>query len=358
MRYVWLVLVGCGFSPTFVGDGGITGEGGGSGSGSDTRMHRKRVTLSVGSPTTLTNFPVSIVTTDTDLANRAPDPGQIAFTAMDGTPLKREIVAYDHATGALEAWLRVPEVSGTLDVFMVYGPGAPAEPMDVWSGFAAAWHFAELTPPWTDSVGTRVVAPPNPGQTPTPTTAGIIGEALTFDGSDDATRTTAHDPTLDFGTGSFSIQAWVNVDHSATAYDEVLFNGGDLGLPGYALTLGTENWLADISDGIEHVAAFGLEVDLLGHWQQLTAVVDRTANRLYCYVNGAKTGESDITGMGSTSGSNSLAIGSTSQMFKFEGTADEIRIMKFPVSPDWIAAEYRNISQRSTFVMFDVETAF
>jgi len=357
MRYLLLLLVGCGFSPTLLGDGGITGEGG-SGSGSNTDFqYRKRVTLNVGSPAMLTDFPVSIVTVDAELAKRAPDPGQIAFTDLSGTPLSREIVAYEPSTGALEAWLRIPQVTGSVDVYMVYGPGSPAEPMNVWRGYAAAWHFAELTAPFMDSAGGRTVSPPSPGATPTPTTAGIIGAAQSFDGSDDATST-AHDPTLDFGSGSFTIQAWVNVDTSANGYDEVLFNGGDNGLPGYMLTLGSGSWFAYVSDGIERHTTFGLETALLHRWNQLTAVVDRTANLLSTYVNGGFVSQVSIANLNDVSSTQAFQIGSLNSSYMFEGTVDELRLVRSALGVDWIAAEYRNVSTRSSFVTFAPEETF
>ncbi|MEO8554786.1 MAG: hypothetical protein ABI678_32635, partial [Kofleriaceae bacterium] len=267
MRVLLLLVAACGFHPQLAADA-TTGSGEGSDATTGGTRYRKPLTLTVGSPAMLDDFVASIITIDPELAARAPDPGQIAFTAMDGTPLSREIVAYDPGTGALEAWVRIPHVSDTITIYMTYGPGAPAEPMHVWDGYVAAWHFAEATGPWLDSAGGHAVAPPSTGQTATPSNAGIAGTAREFDGDDDCTSASANDPTLNFGMGSFTIQAWVNVDESANGYDEVLFNGGDTGLPGYMFTLGGGSWFAYVSDGIERHASFGLESALLGPWNQ------------------------------------------------------------------------------------------
>jgi hypothetical protein len=150
----------------------------------------------------------------------------------------------------------------------------------------------------------------------------------------------------------------VNVDQSANGYDEVLFNGGDTGIPGYTLTLGGGSWFAYVSDGVERHAAFGTEGSLLGHWNQLTAVVDRAAAMLDVYVNGAYVNQVSIAAMMAVDSTFPFQIGSTSSSYTFQGIVDEMRLAKTALGADRIAAEYRNLAMRPAFQMFAAEETF
>ncbi|MEO6771971.1 MAG: LamG-like jellyroll fold domain-containing protein, partial [Kofleriaceae bacterium] len=217
--------------------------------------------------------------------------------------------------------------------------------------YAAAWHFAETSGSWIDSAAGHRVTPTSVATTAT-VVPGITGSARSFDGIDDATPGEAGDPGLDFGTGSFSVQAWVDVAHSADPYDMVIDKGGDTDKPGYCFTLGTDTWFAEVGDDNYIAAPFGTESALIGHWTQLTAVIDRTANNLLAYTNGAFASVLSFGAIGSVSGTTPLAIGSTQSAYRFEGIVDEVRVLKVALSADWIAAEYRNATSRAQFVTF------
>ncbi len=353
-----LAAAGCGFSPAAVsGDAGTIADG--VEPGIDAAPHfRKKLTLTVGSPTELADFPVSIVTTDPELAQRArADGSDIGFTALDGTPLAGELVTFDKPSGALEAWVRLPHVTDTLEIYMTYGAEPAVDAGPVWTPaiYAAAWHLSDSTGPWTDSAAGHTVTPVSP-ETTAAIGPGIVGTARVFDGIDDATP--GGDPadgSLDFGTGSFSIQVWVDVTHSADAYDEVIDKGGDTNLPGYCLTLGTANWNAEVGDNNYAATSFGTETSLLGRWNQLTAVIDRQAGILYAFTNGAIASSTSLGAMGSVDTSYGFAIGSSNTNYRFEGAVDEVRLVKRALSADWIAAEYRNATMRAQFVTFGAE---
>lgn len=349
------MLGACGFTPGAATD---------AMRGPDTRAidaaphYRKKITLAVGSPTTLGDFPVSIVTTDPDLAAHAlADGSDIAMTLVDATPLAREIVTFDKPSGALEAWVRIPAVTETIDIYMTYGAAAVQQPGSAWSPdlFAAAWHFAETgTGAWVDTAGGHMVAPASPMATAASTPMGIVGAARSFDGIDD-TSSGPLAPDLSFATTSFSVEAWVNVASSADGYDEVIDNGGDTNSPGYCFTLGTSNWLVEVGDNNYVVAPFGVETNMLGHWNQLTAVIDRVANTVAAYTNGALAGSTSLGTIGSMASTKGFAIGTATPAFRFEGIVDEVRVIKVPLDADWIAAEYRNAMMRSAFVVFGSE---
>ena len=351
----WLValwIAGCGFSPSSSSssvDGGTTGP-----PIDAAPRFRKLITLAVNSPSELRDFPVSIVTRDPDLVMKAqPDASDIAFTTVDGTPLAYEIVSFDKPSGALEAWVRIPSVTATTQLELVYGGGSIASAGTVWSPaiYAAAWHFAETSGPWMDSAGGHRVMPTSPATTAA-VAPGIVGSARSFDGIDDAAQGDPADGTLDFGTNSFSVQAWVDVAQSADPYDMVIDKGGDTDKPGYCFTLGTGNWYAEVGDNNYVAAPFGSELALLGHWTQLSAVIDRSSNNLVAYTNGGFASTVQLGAMGSVDGTTPLAIGSTQSVYRFEGIVDEVRVVKVALTADWIAAEWRNATMRSQFVTF------
>ncbi|MEO8843458.1 MAG: LamG-like jellyroll fold domain-containing protein [Kofleriaceae bacterium] len=322
--------------------------------------YRKQITLAVGSTIALTDLPVSIVTTDPDLAAHAlADGSDIAMTLLDGTPLAREIVAFDKSSGSLEAWVRLPTVTATLDIYMTYGSAA-TQTTSVWSPaiYAAAWHLAEAgAGPWVDTAGGHMVTPASAMATAATTPMGIVGAARSFDGVDD-TAGGPLQPDLSFASSSFSVEAWVNVTQSADGFDEVIDNGGDTNSPGYCFTLGTDNWLVELGDNNYTTASFGLEATMLGHWNQLTAVVDRSANTVTTYTNGVRVQVASLGSIGSMASTKGFAIGTATPAYRFEGIVDEIRVVEVPLTSDWIAAEYRNSMMRSAFVTFGAEQPF
>jgi hypothetical protein len=88
-----------------------------------------------------TDFPLLISLTDPDLKSAAnggrvahDDGGDIHFSAADGTPLAHERTTYDPHTGALKAWVRIPQLSCSQDTsfYLCYGgdSAAPDKPWD------------------------------------------------------------------------------------------------------------------------------------------------------------------------------------------------------------------------------------
>src|SRR5690349_6765394 len=77
-------------------------------------LYRKSIAITPPTLTAaLTNFPVGILAdADAQLADNARDDGHdIVFTSADGTMrLDHELVTFDGATGALEAWVRLPQL--------------------------------------------------------------------------------------------------------------------------------------------------------------------------------------------------------------------------------------------------------
>ena len=175
--------------------------------------YRKSITIDgsqVGA--TLSNFPLLVSLTDTDLAAKAQASGNdILFTDSTGTTqLPHEIENYTSSTGTLVAWVQVPTVtSGTNTViYMYYGNSTVASqqrPTAVWdANFQAVWHLNQTVggvdalkdSTSTGNHGTNQGSP-NLG------VAGKVGKAITFDGSNEFISTkTQYSPMLQVLTES------------------------------------------------------------------------------------------------------------------------------------------------------------
>ena len=117
-------------------------------------QHRKLITIdNTKVEATLTNFPVLVSITDTDLKDTSnsgpvqPDGDDLRFSALDGTQLSHEIESYDGTTGTLLAWVKIASLSGSSDTefFLEYGNPtviSQQSPTAVWeSGFKGVYHL-------------------------------------------------------------------------------------------------------------------------------------------------------------------------------------------------------------------------
>jgi hypothetical protein len=91
--------------------------------------YKKEITINSSQvPSTLSNFPVCIDITDTDLRDNAQSSGDdIAFTNADeDTQLNHEIEYWDNTTGELIAWVNVTSLTHDTDtiIYMYYGNDA------------------------------------------------------------------------------------------------------------------------------------------------------------------------------------------------------------------------------------------
>lgn len=147
-----------------------------------------------------------------------------------------------------------------------------------------------------------------------------IGQALRFDGVDDIVRI-ADDDALDPGTGSFTVETWVNLDDfaSGSANQVILGKSDSSGAPGegdWSIRLvdnGGQNFLtltAGEIDGGSSVVGGGQRLDVTGltGWHHVTMVVDRTSDEVYGLLDGSRNNWVDGDGLGGArDSSNSLS---------------------------------------------------
>ena len=181
-------------------------------------LYRKAITIDATQvDADLTNFPVLIDITDTDLASGAQTDGDdILFTGDDGTTkLDHEIEYYANISETLVAWVEVPFLDSGTDttLYMYYGNTGAASQEDVagtWNGsnYVMVQHLEETGGIHNDSTSNAnnsdLVVVANQAAT------GSIDGADEFDdgGAGDYIRI-PDAASLQFSEGSLTAEAWI-----------------------------------------------------------------------------------------------------------------------------------------------------
>ena len=318
----------------------------------------------------LTEFPVLFATTDGDLAANAND--DIRFFAADGTTeLPADVESYDAASGALLAWFEAPALSSTEDTVLYMGyadiaaRGFPNS-ANVWSNaYAGVWHLNEdpagFAPQIHDATSNTDNGTTTGNMTAADQVPGVIGGSVNFDGIDDTIGFGAAAP-LEVGTSSFTLSMWVLVTSSVGQYDLPWNKGGAApgACAGYDISLGTGVWVADATDAMtDYEGIFGMEGSFLGAWVYLTVAVDRPAATMTVYANGAATGQTAISSLGTlTNPTQPAEMGNENcGNDPFHGQLDEVHLANVARAPEWIATEHNNQSSPATFLSIGPQEA-
>lgn len=340
----------------------FAGCGGGGGDGDAAWLagysFRKRIDLHPPNDAALEDFPFALVTVaDADLAaGAAADGTDLVVADADANVPRFELEAYDTTTGRLALWVRLERLAGPTSLWLYYGGDTfPADPAGAWpTKYAAVWHMGGgngLTS-LDSTVNGLDLGQPETVRVPVDA-KGVVGQARQFDGIDDYfALAEISGSELERGMDSFSYCLWANPSNNLDGYDTALYVGGsNLTDPGYDYELGTLDWRASIADGT-NVAGAASVVDggfVLDRWTQLCAVVDRGADKLYGYANGAPRETAALTGFGSLDHPGPLTIGSAVGIHPFIGELDEVRVYTVALTPEWIEDEYENLIDPAAF---------
>lgn len=275
----------------------------------------------------------------------------IIFTADEAgktiLPFQRE--SYSPTTGQAIFWVQLPLLSHTVDTvfYVFYGNSAITTDLStntgVWdSNYAAVWHL-------DDNAATTAVADSTShaatgtaaANTSTKSVAGIIGNALSFNGTTDQVAT-----ALVSGK-TFTWEGWVNSSIISTLpYQSLITIPGSsymlMDVQAAAYSLWSPDSLGGNSLGVTGLAN--------STWYHLAFVRsgDNSATGYTAYVNGVQKGQA-ASGVWSSTGTIALGarIGTSGQ--NLNGALDEVRISNSARSADWIATEYLNQSNPSAF---------
>jgi hypothetical protein len=205
--------------------------------------YRKNVTIDSGKVSSdLTNFPVLINLSDTDLHDKQEvqvSGADILFADSSGVQLDHEIELFDKNSNSshahLVAWVRIPFLSSSSDTTISMYFGNPTiesqgNPSGVWDeSYLSVWHFNE------DGNGTRYDSTSN-NNDGTPVNyegdeaiPGKIGGSDKLDGIDDYVEINKSGSIK--GLSQVTFEGWINIDDldgsSQNIYIETIQNSGD-----------------------------------------------------------------------------------------------------------------------------------
>jgi len=320
--------------------------------------YRKPITINSSQvDADLTNFPILVNITDTDLRDDAQvDGDDITFIQYYGCTiqLNHEIELFNGTTGELVAWVNVTTLNSSSDtvIYMYYGNSSCSSQeniVGVWDGsHVMVHHLNETTDPHEDSTSYNNDGNESGGVNQSAT--GKIDGADWFDGNDDY---------FDCGNGAslnirnaITLEAWVNMDERPDKdkwHECIIKDDYSLYLYGSEDTktiLATYFWID------------GVEVDL---WDE--GVVDINPNNwthcvitfngtdIKAYVNGQLDFTYNNSGTIDDSSAVNLLIGAwITEADGFYGTLDEVRISNIARNVSWINTNYNTMNNTSTFI--------
>ncbi len=343
-------------------------------------QYRKQITIDHTKVTgDLTNFPVLISTTDSDLRDKAQDDGDdILF--MDGTGvatrLYHEIEQFDGSSGELVAWVNVSNLASNQDttLYMYYGNPSCCNqhaPELVWdSKFVGVWHMGESSGNIIDSTGTKdgvVVGSPDYQE------IGKIGNCIYFDGVN-VEYFDIVDETYKFNSEDVTLEIWVYFVENRNMNEPPIYFGDNDNVPSLAIHKERSEGPGGSAGKLFAHNRFDQEGDIawsaeggethVGHWIYLVGRFERGVETSL-WINGQK--EPDAA---NTCHNNNL--NGASQFLARIGRAgigggsympnsshiylDEVRVSKnMARSGAWLSTSYNNQDGSSSFLSFGPE---
>lgn len=301
---------------------------------------------------TLTNFPLLVrLDSSTFDFNKADNSGRdIRFFSMNKVPLAHEIEQWDPVSQRAAIWILVDEIwGGNPDPHIMMQWGAPAAHnlsngttvFDTANGFAGVWHLNENPSAGANAIRDRTVNEYHGTCSGTMTsqniTAGVIGEALSFNGSTD---------TIEAGmlnvSDSYTLSCWVKPSRGLNTNWRFIIKEAS-----YTLWFDTK-W-----DGIraEHFTDVrmwrGIYQDTpdsipnfmaLEEWSHIACTYDGKIIRLY--VNGEAVDSSQSIASSVHVHNEYPVLFGGRELECFRGVMDEIRIESVARTPEWIRFVY------------------
>ena len=332
--------------------------------------YRKKLTLKtttyISGSSDLSNFPVLLEITDTDLiqTGNASDKlkssvaNDIAFTdatvtQSSATEYNFQIESYDSIAGRLKIWVKIPSLSKSTNntIYFYFGDANPSHIANIatgtWSSdYKAVFHFNESS----YSAGADAIKDgTSQGKNATLSgdannlTTGFIGKAYSFNGSNQKISTTSSLAT----TSVFTLSAWVkptalSVDQKIMTNQYPYASGVDDNLKGKGYKMGifsTNKAETELSGQTDRNSGGGFTLNT-GEWYYIQSVYQSSEVRTY--VNGAYY-RSGWGGGPTTEGTTfNIGVGEGGNVYWFNGIIDEVRVSDVAKSADWIATEYNN----------------
>ncbi|NOY08081.1 MAG: DUF2341 domain-containing protein [Spirochaetes bacterium] len=326
-------------------------------------LYRKKITFDNSAQTeNLVNFPVMVKLNGTRInySHTNTNGEDIRFVDTDWSALSHEIEKWD-AGGDSIIWVNIPQIDGASNsgfIWMYYGnsnTGDGQNPGTVWdSNYLSVWHLNNSSGAIIDSTSTGNNATNNGA---TFTTSGAIGDAYDFNGDGDIIETNSY--TYSFGA-EITLEGWFKFSGPGNGSPRIL----EISLKGDAdsqclavdSTASLRAWLQIAGSRIGSVTDTTTYDD--GNWHYMVYTYSSPNGTLY--VDGTSTATVSDAGADIEDGSY-LVIGAISDAsgvyantdHEFDGLIDEIRVSDKYKSADWVAAQYKSMSD--SFITFGTE---
>ena len=299
----------------------------------------------------LTNFPILIKTTDTNLMNHA-QPGARDVQFWDATNTTRyhhEIEKYNDTSGEFITWVNITYLSATQDtiIWMRYGNTTCGTQENV----AGTWDGNYLMVQHLNETGNTVYDSTTYGNN-----GASAGTVFKSSGQIDGAREYDTDDYItvnNFGgyTNKLTAEAWIYRGVPATSIINVFSEGTHYNLADWILYLRTSNATAGIDFGINnHVSYYRAGSTPANTWFYLAATYN--AGNVVLYVNSTKVGSKTIA---TTINNNYAALGLGNDnnggqpWTPSSGKLDELRVSKSARNSSWIKTSYNTMSQPASF---------
>jgi uncharacterized Zn-binding protein involved in type VI secretion len=292
----------------------------------------------------------------------------VIFTSDSGcaTKLNHEVETYNATNGAVNYWVRVPNVSHTTDsvIYMCYGSSGITSSQEnrasVWdTNYKGVWHLPNGTS-LTANDSTSNGANGTLINSPSATTGRIAGGA-SFNSALSQYLTMGN--ALDIGPGDFTLEAWIKPPN-ATQFVPILGKRDNTSYRTYAFAIGymtsTYGLIASKSLSVftyqggalaTNAQSYRTTNDVIdGNWHHVVAV--RSSGVISILVDGsaaALTAEVANTTAPDSSNAAQFGISHFDGAGYYNGLIDEARISFSARSADWIATEYNNQNSPATF---------
>jgi hypothetical protein len=318
----------------------------------------------------LTDFPVLIEITNSSLAGKAQSDGDdFVFTDKNNTKLDHQIEFYDNSTGHLIVWVRVPNLSSTVNtvIYMYYGNpncGNQQNPTAVWdSNYKLVLHLNEKAGIHYDSTINGNNGTPYKGVLQGVT--GKIDGADTFDGGNDYVEI-PHSDTLAGYTEAFTVSFWIRLEDTSRRQTILCKYDTNGNMRSWQIEYDPLNcpnspfWFFASKDGITYSQWWASFVPKTGVWYHVTIVWEANSIPKF-YINGVQVptvGTDKILLIFNNVGVPLRIARSVYSTRCFKGSLDEITISNQARSTDWILTTYNNQFDPTTFYSVGVEETF
>ncbi|HOZ35706.1 MAG TPA: DUF2341 domain-containing protein [archaeon] len=329
------------------------------------KIYRKKITIDHNLvDSDLNDFPMLISIVDENLVSYGAnaDGNDIYFTTNDEiTRLRREIEDYNSETGALVAWVKIPELSSTTDtdIYMYFGDSEEnnTNDTDVWdSNFVGVWHKNDLT---TTTIADSTSNSNNGTKKATLEPSEIIGKigyAQNYDGSNDYINTGNKSA---YNSQIITIELWGKLNGAGSHTDGTyLINKGRASsVPYFSYIIrhiedtNQFNLLLGFSDNT-YGSIYANEYPITDNdWHHFVGTYD--GDDLNFYINGNLIQSRNYINkqIKFDFPNNELYIGAWNTPVKraFNGNIDEVRLSNTARTTSWIKTEYNNQSAPETF---------